>query len=417
MNVVVIGGGVIGLCSARAVAKRGHRVTVIDRPQPIRTSLMNAGMIVPSHVVPLAAPGMIGLGLRMALRPRSPFWIQPRLSSDLLRWGATFARHCTEEHVRVAAPLLRDLHLASRAAYVQLAEELEGFGVERRGLLAICESEATLDSEDHEANRARSLGLRAERLDVRALQDNLGVEVAAAGAIHHLDDGHFDPHALMEALSKGVERVESEAVDFVVGRGRITSVRTRNGEWTGDAFVLAAGVWSERLAKPLGIDLRLQAGKGYSFDVPGRESAVGRTCALLIEARVAVTPMSDRVRVGGTMEIGPLDGRISDGRVAAIRDAAARCYPGLDRRAMEGEVSVGLRPCSPDGLPYLGYAMENLVIATGHAMMGMSLGPISGQIVADLLSGERPPFDLRPLDPLRFTRPGDRVAGWRNAPG
>lgn len=417
MNVVVIGGGIIGLCSARALAKRGHRVTLIDRPNPIRTSLMNAGMIVPSHVVPLAAPGMVGVGLRMALRPRSPFWIRPRLSSDLSRWGTSFARHCTEEHVRVAAPLLRDLHLASRAAYFQLEEELEGFAVERRGLLAICASEATLKAEDHEAERARSLGLRAERLDARALQDHLGVEVAAAGAIHHLDDGHFDPHALIEGLSKGAERMEAEAIDWGVARGRIQSIRTRDGDVTGDAFVLAAGVWSGRLAKQLGIDLPLQAGKGYSFDVPGGESAVGRTCALLIEARVAVTPMSDRVRFGGTMEIGPLDGRISQGRVAAIRDAAARCYPGLHRSAMEGEVSVGLRPCSPDGLPYLGFAMENLMVATGHAMMGMSLGPISGHIVADLLSGETPPFDLRPLDPLRFTRPDDRAEGWRTAPG
>lgn len=416
MNVVVVGGGIIGLFSAYALAKRGHPVTLVDRRDPIRTSLMNAGMIVPSHVVPLAAPGMVGVGLRMALRPRSPFWIRPRVSADLFRWGTSFARHCTEEHVRIAAPLLRDLHLASREAYFRLERELEGFLVERRGLLAICQSDATLEAEDHEAERARSLGLRAERLDLGALRDHLGVAVAAVGAIHHLDDAHFDPAALMAGLDKSlatVSRIDADAIDWVTKGDRIASIRTREGEIRGDAFVLAAGAWSSRLARPLGIDLRLQAGKGYSFDVADAGDSVGKTCALLVEARVAVTPMADRVRFGGTMEIGPLDGRISPGRVEAIRDAAARYYPGLDRGAMGRPVSVGLRPCSPDGLPYLGFAKENLVVATGHAMMGMSLGPISGEIVADLLSGQTPAFNLRPLDPLRFTRPGGRAGDRR----
>jgi len=412
-RVVVIGGGVIGLCSAYEASCRGFQVTLIDRNPARRDgcSFGNAGMIVPSHVAPLAAPGAVALGLKWMWNPESPFYVRPRWSWELADWGLKFWRSANRGHVERSGPLLRDLHLASRQAYEELESQLGSFGLTRRGLLMLCRTEAMLAEEAHAAEAARALGLRARVLDRQAAAAlDPDVTMAIVGAVHHEQDCHFDPNRFMEVLQRkltdaGAEFRWSETlVDWRHDGRKLRAALTTSGEVEGDRFVLAAGSWSPVVARGLKLGLPMQAGKGYSLTLT-QPRQLPQLCSILTEARVAVTPMGSTLRFGGTMEIAGRDESIAPRRVQGIVKAIPQYFPEFRVEDFAGiEPWVGLRPVSPDGLPYLGKvpAWDNVIIATGHAMMGMSLGPITGRLVAQLLSDESPSIDLRLLNPTRF---------------
>jgi D-amino-acid dehydrogenase len=411
-RVIIAGAGIVGLCSAWYARKRGLKVTVIERGQAERggCSFGNAGMVVPSHFIPLAAPGMVAQGLKWMANPESPFYVKPRLSWDLLAWGARFWLAATSKHVRRAAPLLRDLSLASRALF----EELEplGFGLEKRGLLMLCKTAHALDDEAKTAATARSLGVPADVLDAaQTAALDPAVRMDIAGSVYFPKDCQLDPARLMAALQgelqkDGVEFLwNTEVEGWRFESCRIAAAVTSHGEIAGDEFVLCGGSWSQGMAEGLGLGLPMQAGKGYSLTLR-QPRQLPRICSIFCEARVAVTPMGNSLRFGGTMEIAGMDESINARRVAGIVRAVPQYYPEFSTEDFAGvEPWAGLRPCSPDGLPYLGrsVAFENLTIATGHAMMGLSLGPVSGRIVAELLSGEPPSHDLTLLSPDRYS--------------
>lgn len=420
-RVAVIGAGVIGLCSAYYLTREGYEVVVYDRDSAARstTSFGNAGMIVPSHFVPLAAPGIIKQALRWLTDPGSPFYLKPRLSPDLLAWGYRFWRASNNAQVRRAAPLLLELNLASRLAYHELATELaDDFGLSDRGLLLLCATQAGFDDEQEVAAEARRLGLSVDTLsagEVVALEPATDA-ASIAGALHYRSDSHFDPNRFMGSLQvelerQGVEfRWQSEVKALRRATGRVAGVigSTPDGAFdeSCDAVVLAAGSWSAELARESGLRLLLQPGKGYSMTVDGPGSRL-TTPAILTEARVAVTPLGSRLRLGGTMEISGFDDSVGERRVRGILEAAKSYLPGLDLASFaEAPRWHGFRPCSPDGLPYLGNVagLPGLTVATGHAMMGMSLGPVSGKLVADLVASRRPDIDITALAPERFGR-------------
>jgi D-amino-acid dehydrogenase len=411
---IIIGGGVIGLCCALYARERGWRVTVIERDGPQRNgcSYGNAGMITPSHFVPLAAPGMVALGLRWMLDAESPFHVQPRLSWDLARWGWRFCRSATPGHVRRTAPLLRDLHLASRAAYVRLAEELDAdFGLKERGMLMLCKTARDLHEEAHIADMARRLGLAAEVLDAKQLAEvEPDLRLDVVGGVRYPQDASLDPRRFMDGLQGHLERNgvdfrwNTHVRDWQASGGRIVAVRTDRGDIEGDEFVLAGGSWTAEVAKPLQLDLPMQPGKGYSLTLaaPRQMPRHGLIC---VEARLAVTPLGPALRFGGTMELAGMTEAVNPARVRGIVRAVPQYFP--DFRADDfANITpwCGLRPCTPDGLPYLGRPRrwDNLIVAAGHAMMGLSLGPVTGQIVAQLLAREQPQFDLHRLAPDRF---------------
>ncbi len=404
-RVVVVGAGVIGLSAAAECVRRGHRVTVIESARMRRgSSLGNAGMVVPSHFIPLAAPGMVAVGLRWMWNPESPFYIQPRLDWDLLMWAWRFWRASTREQVERVAPLLRDLHLASRAAYEQIADEC---GLVRKGLLMLCKTRHALDEEARTAARARELGIPAEVLDAKqtaALDPQVTMDIE--GSVYFPRDCHLQPERYVAAMERriGDAMLDAEVIGWRRDGSRLAAVRTTNGEIEGDEFILAGGAWSAGLVRELGLRLPMQAGKGYSLTLP-HPVELPQICSILTEARVAVTPMGGALRVGGTMEIAGMNERISQRRVEGILRALPQYYPRFRREHFDGIAPwSGLRPCSPDGLPYLGRtrAAENLLIATGHAMMGLSLAPVTGELAAQLIDGEPPHFDLAMLSPDRF---------------
>jgi D-amino-acid dehydrogenase len=394
---------VIGLCSALHCAQRGFRVTVLERNGERRDgcSYGNTGMVVPSHFVPLAAPGMVALALKWMWNPASPFYIKPRFSFDLMSWGLRFTRAANWTHVRRAAPLLCRLHMESRALYEELAKSANDFDFEKRGVLVLCRTEHALKEEAALVEPARALGLHAELLDRKGIeQAEPGVSVDAIGAVRIAEDCNVEPRRLMDALqarcrAAGVEfRWNNAAGSWRTAAGRIRSF----GALEADEFVLAAGSWSSALARELGLRLPMQPGKGYSLTLEKPRRAP-RYCSVLSEARVSASPMNGALRFGGTMELAGLDESIKPIRVRGIAAAVQKYYPDFGPQDFEGvQPWRGLRPVTPDGLPYVGRSAvaQNLVVATGHAMMGISLGPVTGKLVADALQGAPNPELLSP---------------------
>ena len=413
-HIVIVGSGVIGLCTAYYCAKRGFEVTVVERNSARRDacSFGNAGMVVPSHFMPLAAPGMVALGLKWMWNPASPFYIKPRADLELLCWGLRFWQAASAAQVQRAAPLLRDLNLASRAAYEELGA-LQGldFGLVKKGLLMLCKEQHTLDEEAKTATRARELGISANVLNAKQTAAlDPGARLDIAGAVHFPLDCHLTPGRFMAALEDqcaklGVRFVWEAEVRRLAALGKqVAALKTDRGEFDFDELVLCGGSWSSEPARTLGLRIPLQAGKGYSLTLP-KPRQLPQLCSICTEARVAVTPMASTLRVGGTMEIAGLNEDINPVRVRGIIDSFCRYFPDFTPADFEGiQPWRGLRPCSPDGMPYIGRTAKftNLSLATGHGMMGLSLGPVTGKLIAEILSGEKPKTDIAMLSPDRY---------------
>jgi D-amino-acid dehydrogenase len=407
-RVVVVGGGVIGLCTAYALLQRGRDVVVLERGTEGagNCSRGNAGMVVPSHFVPLAAPGVVGQGMKWLLDPESPFWVRPRASVALARWGWLFLRHATRKHVAESAPLLRDLSLESSRLFVEWEKE-RSFGLVRRGLMMLCETEEALEEEAELAGEARELGLEVEVCDAKRLAErDPGVDMSAVGGVWHGQDCHMDPSRFLDELRRRIVKRGGEIRYHARVRG-IEDGRAvlEDGEVVrGGAVVVAGGAWSPELARSLGLRLPMQAGKGYSMTI-GKPAQLPELCSILCEAKVAVTPMDGKLRFAGTMEVGANDLSVNPRRVAGIRKAACRVFPRFGMEDFEGvRTWAGLRPCSPDGLPYVGEmpGQKSVFVATGHAMMGLSLGPVTGEVVASLVEGEAPVVAVQKLAVARF---------------
>ena len=413
-SILIIGAGVIGLSTAYYCARRGHRVTVIDRNSEQRDgcSFGNAGMVVPSHFVPLAAPGIVGTAFKWMWNPESPLYIKPRLNWELMSWGWKFMRAANAAHVRRSAPLIRDLSFASRDCFEELAA-LPGndFGLVQKGLVMLCKTQHGLDDEAKYAAQANELGVPAQVLDARGVA-KLDPEVTmdVAGGVYFPKDCHLSPNRFMAGLKRQLDPLgvkcswSTEVTGFTPHAPRITSVKTTRGEFNADEIILAGGSWSPLVAGELGLRLPMQAGKGYSLTVT-KPRELPQLCSIFTEARVAVTPMGGALRFGGTMEIAGLNEDINPVRVRGIIKAAVKYFPKFTPEDFAGiHPWRGLRPCSPDGMPYLGRTAKfsNLTIATGHAMMGLSLGPITGKLVGEIISGEKPSLDLTLLNPDRY---------------
>ena len=478
-SIVIIGGGVIGLSTACYCARRGHRVMLVDRNPEQRDgcSFGNAGMVVPSHFVPLAAPGMVALGLKWMWNPESPFYIKPRLSPELMSWAWKFMRAANSKHVERSAPLIRDLSFASRACFEEMAEEwgvaagvspavepgvppggtsvrnskglgnsrpgpgggtppstaggtpaATDFGLVKKGLVMLCKTQESLDHEAAYAKQANELGVPAEVLDAKGLAKlDPDVTMDVVGGVYFPKDCHLSPDRFMRVLLNECKRLGvifswgNEVQSIRASRGRIEFVHTANPVYElseedeiasviavrgagADEFVLCGGSWSPNLARDLGLKLPMQAGKGYSLTL-NKPRELPQICSIFTEARVAVTPMGNTLRFGGTMEIAGLNEDINPVRVQGIIKSVPKYYPKFTPDDFAGiQPWSGLRPCSPDGLPYLGRTAKfsNLSIATGHAMMGLSLGPITGKLMAEILSGEKPSIAIDALDPDRY---------------
>ena len=415
MKVTVIGGGVIGLSSAYYLNELGYAVTVIDKDDFLNNcSYGNAGYICPSHFVPLATPGIVKQGLKWMWDARSPFYVQPRLDMNLIKWGLKFMQVAKPENVEKAAIPLRDIAILSKKMVEEwtLIPDFD-FAYERKGLLEVFQTAAGEEKCLHLYEKAMELGLTdTVLLDYEQLQAlEPQTKINAKGALFFKCDAHLYPNKLMQGLlailkQRGVVFVKNEAVIGFEKKGKtITGIQTNQAVYPTDAVVLATGSWSRELAAKLNISLLLMPGRGYSVTLENSAYKLNHP-AVLVEGRAALTPMDgNKIRFGGTMEITSTKTPPRMNRVEGLLQAVKRFYPEFDvpMPAID-QIWYGFRPCSADGLPYLGRTAEwsNLVVATGHSMVGMSLGAGTGKLVSELIAEKPTSMDIRPFDPNRF---------------
>jgi len=410
-DIIIIGGGIVGVSTAYALAKRGLRTTLIESGDLCDgSSYGNAGLICPCHSTPIPGPGVLWQGIRWMFNPESPFYIRPRIEFSLFDWLWKFHNHCNKTAVNAAVPHLRDLQRASLSIYEEWLKEIPDItSFKKNGGLELFLTERKFDSAAKEVRHMQGFGLKMKVLDREAvLRLEPAANPAVFGGVHYEEDAHIDPNLFVRGLAAaaagiGVEfRLHEPVLELVRENNRITAVRSEKAVHTADQIVVAAGAWSSRLLKTAGLHLPMQPAKGYSITM--RAPANGPRIPLhLAEARMAVTPLGDRLRFAGTLELSGIDTSINNRRVNAIRRGGLR-YLAVDRPPEEIEVWSGLRPVAPDGMPYIGRhaSVKNLVIATGHAMLGVSMGPVTGMVAADILAHQKPAFALEPFRPDRF---------------
>ena len=412
-RVLIIGGGVIGVCCAYALARRGVSVVLLERDAIGRAaSYGNAGTIACGHP-PMNRPGRVTQAVRHMLDPTTPLYIAPRLDPVLARWLWTFSRHCTAERLDQNMRVLGPMGHASFAAFNRLIEE-EALDCSYRadGYYEICRTERGLEGSHRDVALMRTHGYGAEPLSSVELRSRVAaVADGAVGGAHFPDAATCEPYRFVvemadRAVRHGAVIRPGQAVErIIVERERATGVRTRAGDTVeADVIVLATGAYSLELVRPLGCRLPVQPGKGYHRDLEMHDTAPAFSAAcVLSETSVFCTPMDGVLRLAGTMEFSGLNHVLRRPRLEQLTTAAARYLDGIDSSRIRWEW-CGLRPCTPDGLPIVsrlpGHA--DVLVATGHAMAGLTLGPVTGSLVADLVLGVPPAFDISALEAARF---------------
>jgi D-amino-acid dehydrogenase len=410
VHTLVIGGGVIGLTQAYHLAREGESVTVIDaRATGLGASKVNAGWICPAESAPVPGPGVVLKSMKWMLRPDSPLYIKPSLRPDFLKfmfgmWRKSNARDQRagfEGHLRLAADTLQ--------IFDEYRADGMDFEMHTNGLLMAFMEKDNFDHHIDNLDLASQYGRQPKVLDRDAVHEQEPLLTdGVLGGIYFPQERHVDPGAMCAALHKrlvamDVKIVENSPVDAVERNGdRVTAIHSGGIRYTADNFLLAAGAWSGNLSKQFGVALPVRPGKGYSVEVP----ALGlRSTVNLWDAKVAVTPFNERLRLAGTMEFGGLDEKINQVRVDAILRAPAKYFRNWEPPATKPTPMAGMRPMTPDGLPVIGHLghLHNTYVSTGHGMMGITLAPGTAAALTDLIVHGRMAPTLQPFRADRFS--------------
>lgn len=422
-HTIVIGAGIIGVSAAYELARRGHRVTVLERGQVASgASFGNAGIIAVGHV-PLPRPGLGWNAVKWMFKRTSPLHIRPGFNPALAAWLWRFWRCCTSEHVSSLMPALSELSWLSMDRFEAIIAE-EGFDCDfhRAGWMEVFATAQAMEHGIAAAKRLEPYNVRHEVLNGAALrQRNPVFRDSVHGAVLYTDSGYADPERYLAQLAEravrhgAVIRTSAGVKRLVLDGDRFTGAELENGERVeGDTVVLAAGSWTSAIARDIGVRVPMQPAKGYHVDLADAPQMPMTTC-VLAETFVAVTPLTRGLRLAGTLELSGINNRIDRKRVDMLRVGAGRFMHGIEN-LKERSVWAGLRPCAADGAPIIGWApkREGVFIATGHAMMGFTLGPGTGRVIAEEILDGRPPMnspsahtagsriDLRTMSPARF---------------
>ncbi|SFS54335.1 NAD(P)/FAD-dependent oxidoreductase [Lutibacter maritimus] len=404
-KVVVIGGGIIGLCSAYFLAKEGNEVVIVDKSDMLDgASYGNAGMIVPSHIIPLAQPGVIHKGIKWMFNPKSPFYIKPSANSELVKWLYNFYKNSNQTHVNNSINHLKNISFLSKELYQGFANENNSFQYDEKGLLMLFQNERIAEEEIKVAEISKKLGIHVDFLDKNGIKNlEKSTTINAIGAVHYKSDAHLSPNLFISFLKKELLKMNvqlltnTEILNFKFANNTIKEIITNNGIIKADSFIVSAGSWSAKILKKLDIKLLLLPGKGYSFNVP-KQAESPSIPSILCEGKVAVTPFNTNIRFGGTLEITNTDDtKINFKRLNGIVEHINSFYPNLKiENPKQENVWLGFRPCTPTGLPIIERSnkFNNLVIATGHAMMGLSLAPATGKLVSEIVSNKKTTIDI-----------------------
>ena len=410
-DVLVIGGGAVGICSAYYLAEQGLQVLVVEKGEIASgCSGANAGLIVPSYIIPLAKPGALSQGLKWMFKPGSPFYIKPRFDPFLFYWLWQFRKACKPQQMHHGLRILFDLNYASLELFDNLIKgESLICNYKKDGWLIIYKTERGLQEALEEACLLQSCDIKLNILDVdKTLEMEPALCPEITGGIFFPEDAHLDPAKFVKSLAERLQnrgvsiQVHTEVLEFETSRSCITTVQTTHGHFQPKQIVIAAGAWSPKLVQQFDLRLPVQPAKGYSISIKRPEACPGLPL-YLSEANVAVTPLEDTLRFGGTMEFTGIDFNINSRRLDAII-RAAEDYLGQIENLDIIETWCGLRPCTHDGLPIIGRfpGYKNLIIATGHNMLGITQAPITGKLVSQLVCDQVPDVNLRPLAVTRF---------------
>lgn len=410
-DVVIIGGGVIGVACARELALRGADVTVLERDRIGHgCSYGNAGWLTPSQAVPLANPAMLLKSFRWMLDPESPLYIQPRLDPAFIRWLLEFVMNSRTAKFERGAAALVELCRVSVDLWEQVAARApESFGFERHGLLSVYEKSASFESAHAGIDLVVKSGVRAERWTAADVHDREPAIVGkTVGGYFFPDDAHCEPYRAVMALAAEARTAGATFLEGteVFGISKNTAgprlLRTTHGDISADRIVVATGPWSEQLGAMLGMRLPVIGAKGYSLVLPKAEPHPKRSI-YLIERKVAVNPHTDALRIAGTLELVRNDFSINQRRV----DVIVRGTQGMlniGATPVAREVWRGLRPCTPDGMPVIGRTRGHgdVWLATGHQMAGLKTATGTGLLLAQLMTNETPRFDPAPFRADRY---------------
>lgn len=409
---IVVGGGIIGIAAAHYLARAGLRVTVIDRGAIAGAcSYGNCGYICPSHVPPLTEPGAIKLALRSLFNPRAPFRVKPTLNPALWNWMWQFARRCTHQQVLTAGRHLQAILDASIDEYRRLIPQLSlDCEWRERGLLYVLQTDRGMASfAATDRMLTEHFGVTARRLEGSELPAfEPGLKPGLAGAFHYPGDASVRPNLLNQQWA---DRLRADGVEFVerceltsirASAGCVESLQTSHGDLRADHFIFAMGAWSTRWSAELRCRLPIQPGKGYSVTM-AKPDLAPRHPMLFPEHKVGVSPFADGLRLGSMMEFAGYDRSIPARRIRQLRESA-RPYLTASVDGAARETWYGWRPMTWDSLPIIGRSpgLRNAWLATGHNMLGLTLGPATGRLIAELLTGAAPHIDERPYSPTRF---------------
>lgn len=413
-HVVVIGGGVIGAACAHYLVRDGRRVTIVDRGAfGAACSHGNCGYIALGHVLPLTEPGAIRKTMTAMGKRSSPFFVKPRLDPALWSWLGRFARRCNERDMLAAAAIRAQLLRSTGELYDELFDR-EGLDCEheRLGNLFVYHDTAAWEKyAQTDALLRERFDTPATRLDANelvafepALREGLG------GGWYYEMDSQVRPDRLMASWRTALERDgvtirESTDVRGIVRCGeRGVAVDTDAGEIEADAIVVAAGAESPAFQRELGCRIPIQPGKGYSITTARPANCVKRSM-IFQQHKVALTPFRTGYRIGSTMEFSGYDRTLNERRIALLSEGASRYLRDPSTPQVE-ERWFGWRPMTYDDLPIIDRspAMENVYLATGHGMLGLTLAPVTGKLIAELIGGRSPHVDVAPMSVRRFGR-------------
>lgn len=411
-HVTVVGAGVIGLFIAQEIRVRGIDVTLLEAKQAgSAASAGNAGWIVPSLSGPVPAPGLISTSIKWLLQPNSPLSIRPRIERDFARWLFRFWRSCSPDAYQQGVEATARFGRQTFELLDRLLADIAPFEMHADGILFAFESEEAMEHDRQQFKDLHQYGYELPHpLLGSAVQDCEPILTRHTRAAYVVPQERvIRPERLIRALvqtvvESGVDlRVESPVDGMEISGNHVTAVRTSTGTIETDAVVIAAGAWTPNVASLAGVHIPIEAGKGYSLDYSPPPATIRRPI-YLHEARLAITPFDGTTRVAGTMELGAFNDHLPPSRLRSMAQAASKALEGWPADPAVARAWSGLRPMTPDGLPVLGWVpgYANLAVASGHAMLGLTLAPVTAVEIADLLVTGNASEQIKPFDPARF---------------
>ncbi len=410
-DVLIVGGGVVGLACAYYLNQDGKKVRIVEKETVgSGASHGNCGLLFFSDLSPICSPGAVGKEFIRVIKGKSPLYIAPRFDAELFWWLLKFVGKCNPSHLAHAIKARADLMQYSMDLFHELfsSEHLE-CDEERKGVLIVFKDNANIDAYGKANMRLKPFGFDARFYDQKAL---LKLEPAlkenVKGAWYHPKDHHLRPDWLMKAwkraiLEKGVLIEENcRVTDLLSKGGRVAGVETSKGVYTADHHVLASGAWTPGISKMVGVKVPVQPGKGYSITMDRPKICPGITC-YLYESNTVATPFKSGYRLGGTMEFSGFNDNLIKKRIENLRKAA-KAYMKSPLGYPVREEWVGIRPMTHDDLPIIDKSPnhENLYLATGHGMIGLTTATATGRIISDMVSGKIPDIDPEPFSLKRF---------------